>query len=115
MTTRARGAGDQSTHIGRYPPDDGRRWDCQCARCGSSLFFDDCEACGGEGLDGHDCGEDCCCCADPEENVVCAYCGGKGSFPHCASSREWCEAHPRRGREKIPSGTPEWFLCTAEG
>ncbi len=26
----------------------------------------------------HDCGEDCCACADPEPNVFCDVCDGKG-------------------------------------
>ena len=28
----------------------------------------DCWQCGGEGWFGHDCGEDTCCCLDPEDN-----------------------------------------------
>lgn len=28
--------------IAKLPPNDGREWDCQCARCGSSCYeFDD--------------------------------------------------------------------------
>ncbi len=40
----------------------------------------ECENCGGEGFVGHDCGEDCCCCLDPEDNVPCDVCGGKGGY-----------------------------------
>jgi hypothetical protein len=36
----------------------------------------DCWDCGGEGVTHHDCGEDTCCCANPEDNVVCDTCGG---------------------------------------
>ena len=38
----------------------------------------DCWNCGGEGFSHHDCGEDCCCCLHPEDNVVCDICRGKG-------------------------------------
>ena len=32
-----------------------------------------------DGLTGdHDCGEDCCACLDPEPNVLCDVCDGKG-------------------------------------
>ena len=39
-----------------------------------------CWNCGGEGFSSHDCGEDTCCCIDPEDNVVCDVCGGKGGW-----------------------------------
>ena len=39
-----------------------------------------CWQCGGEGTNGHDCGEDCCCCAWPEDNVTCDICEGKGGW-----------------------------------
>lgn len=94
--------------IGKCPRD-GREWDCQCARCGSSIMFEDCDNCGGEGYSGHDCGEDCCCCADPDDNVVCSWCGGEGAHAVCCSSAEWCEANPVAGREGVKRGTVEWF------
>jgi hypothetical protein len=44
--------------------------------------FDDpnepCSNCGGSGYSHHDCGEDCCACLQPEDNVVCDWCEGKG-------------------------------------
>lgn len=40
----------------------------------------DCWQCGGEGYSHHDCGEDTCCCADPEDNVRCDICHGKGGW-----------------------------------
>ncbi len=83
--------------------------DYQCKRCGSSILFKICPNCGGEGFAGHDCGEDCCCCADPEDNVVCDICHGTGSSPVCISSPEWCEAHPLPGRENIARSAPERF------
>jgi hypothetical protein len=79
-----------------------------CARCGSSLDFDECGNCD-DGFVGHDCGEDCCCCADPYDNVACDICHGTGSLPHCLASREWCEANPLPGREKVKRSTPEAF------
>lgn len=41
-------------------------------------FAGDCIACGGSGYTGHDCGEDTCSCAIPEENIVCVQCNGTG-------------------------------------
>lgn len=99
----------KATYIGEHP-NDGRYYEAQCARCGSSLDFDDCEVCNGEGVDGHDCGEDCCCCLYPEDNVPCSYCHGYGSYPQCLSSEEWCQAHPLPGREQTPRNTPEWYV-----
>lgn len=40
----------------------------------------ECGQCGGWGLDGHDCGEDICCCADPEDNIECENCEGEGGW-----------------------------------
>jgi hypothetical protein len=79
--------------------------DPSCARCGSSMTWIDCEMCGGEGVDGHDCGEDCCCCIDPEDNVPCDACRGRGGWWQCMSNPVWCEAHPLPGREKVPVNT----------
>ena len=42
------------------------------------LYRIECWNCGGEGLDGHDCGEDTCCCLEPFENVPCDVCDGLG-------------------------------------
>ena len=94
-------------------PRDGREWDNQCARCGSSMQFVDCDNCGGDGLDGHDCGEDTCCCLDPDDNEDCDWCQGSGGHWACLSSAEWCEAHPVEGREETKRGTVEWFTFDA--
>lgn len=98
--------------IGPHPPDEmyksGLEIDCQCARCGSSVDSELCDYCD-DGYDGHDCGEDCCCCLYPEENVLCQYCDGTGIWHRCMSSPEWCEAHPLPGREQTVSGELEWF------
>lgn len=96
------------TVIADWPPEDGREWDAQCARCGSSAERDECEQCGGEGYDGHECGEDSCCCAFPEENDPCGQCGGVGGWMRCVSSRDWCEANPLPGREQAHG--VEWFV-----
>ena len=47
------------TIIATRPPEDGRQWDAQCARCGSTASWVDCENCD-DGVSGHDCGEDSC-------------------------------------------------------
>ncbi len=52
---------------------------CQCC----DLVWERCDNCGGEGLDGHDCGEDVCCCDYPEENESCDICGGGGGWTMC--------------------------------
>ena len=55
-----------------------------CPRCKCcEMVWEECWNCGGEGTDGHDCGEDCCCCADPEDNVRCDICNGKGGYMIC--------------------------------
>lgn len=92
-----------------YPPQDGDDWDCCCARCGSSADWRRCDWCGGGGLDGHDCGEDTCCCGSPEDNVDCHICDGHGGDYCCLSSAEWCQANPLPGRDAINRGKIEWF------
>jgi hypothetical protein len=93
-----------------FPPADGREYDCQCARCGSSADYQQCEQCAGDGYDHHDCGEDCCMCMYPEDNVPCDICGGRGGWYRCMSSREYCEANSLPGRQHIGRGKIEWFL-----
>jgi hypothetical protein len=53
-----------------------------CSLHGDKEFVE-CWNCGGEGYAGHDCGEDCCVCAEPEENVRCDICRGKGGWWRC--------------------------------
>ena len=43
----------------------------------------ECPNCSGEGTDGHDCGEDCCVCLHPDDNVRCDFCGGRGGIWRC--------------------------------
>lgn len=52
--------------------------------CDQPLEWVECDACGGEGLGEHDCGEDCCACLCPEPNEPCQQCGGAGGW-------HWCE------------------------
>lgn len=40
--------------------------------------MEDCPNCEGTGYSDHECGEDCCMCVDPQNNVVCDWCGGRG-------------------------------------
>lgn len=98
------------TVIADLPPEDGREWDCQCARCGSSCSREVCETCGGSGVDGHDCGEESCCCQWPEDNLRCETCLGDAGWQCCLSPREWCEAHPAPGREGVQRGEIEWYV-----
>lgn len=91
-----------------YPPRDGKEYDCQCARCGSSADVEDCTGCV-DGMDHHDCGEDCCMCMYPEDNVPCDICDGMGHWYQCLSSYEWCNANPLKGREEVPRGKIEWY------
>ncbi len=59
--------------------------DRDCPKCGSHTLRRDCSCY--EGYSYHSCGEDCCCCADPEPNVVCDLCDGHG----------WCNWCPNCG------------------
>lgn len=96
--------------IADFPPIDGHDYECQCARCGSSCEYVRCEMCGGEGLDGHDCGEDICCCLHPEDNVDCDTCKGHGGWYQCLSTAAFCEGNPSPGRAHIKRGQIEWYL-----
>ena len=75
--------------------------DCQCARCGSSAIFAECESCGGDGevLDERD----WTLGGLIEDYRRCPDCRGTGGWWYCCSGREWCEAHPMSGRESITS------------
>lgn len=52
-------------------------------KCGNDMAWADCYNCGGEGFSDHDCGEDCCCCLNPEDNVECDICDGNGGWWAC--------------------------------
>jgi hypothetical protein len=98
--------------IADHPPPEmyasGLEIDCQCARCGSSVETEYCNECE-EGYSDHDCGEDCCCCLEPELNVTCQYCRGRGVYHVCLSSPQWCQDNPLPGREQIERGAIEWY------
>lgn len=53
-----------------------------CPQHGDKQWID-CYNCAGEGFSHHDCGEDCCCCLDPEDNVTCDICRGDGGWWAC--------------------------------
>ena len=78
-------------------------YDVNCARCGGGVEWLNCANCGGEGVSHHDCGEDCCACLYPEDNVRCDWCRGSGGSWHCTNTPAWCEANPLPGRESVES------------
>ena len=55
----------------------------ECVARGHFVQSVDCWQCGGEGFSHHDCGEDCCACLYPEDNVRCDICYGKGGYRVC--------------------------------
>lgn len=57
--------------------------EAQCKKCGGSVDWEECWDCGGEGVTHHDCGEDTCCCINPQDNVVCDTCNGEGGWYRC--------------------------------
>lgn len=85
-----------------FPPRD--EWDCQCARCGSSADWRECGECE-DGYRDYDFGDDVC---SDWILVACDFCNGHGGDYWCVSSKEWCEANPLVGREKIERGQIEW-------
>lgn len=94
--------------IADHPTDEmyasGLEIDCQCARCGSSVDSEECDAC--------NC-EDGCIWDDDDEDAQdwepCPICDGAGVWHRCMSSPEWCQANPIPGREDVPRGKIEWF------
>lgn len=61
--------------------------DAVCQLHGAKEWVD-CWDCGGHNADRpgythHDCGEDCCACLDPEDNVRCSTCLGKAGWLRC--------------------------------
>lgn len=79
-----------------------------CERCGCcELVWQSCEQCGGDGVFGHDCGEDTCCCLDPEEDDPCEICDGEGGWMRCVGHCE-DDGHCREETtdEPFPDGAP---------
>ena len=90
------------TCIQLHRPDYKNEWDCQCARCGSSLDWNECYACCGDGF------------IEDEFNGEsgysnCCECDGEGFFSCCLSSWKWCKENPLPGRENQAGDVPEWF------
>lgn len=56
-----------------------------CEKHRSEKCWVDCWNCGGEGVSHHDCGEDCCACLNPEDNVCCDNCHGEGGYKLCVT------------------------------
>lgn len=54
-----------------------------CPKCGATAAQQDCTAIDCEDGYIHDCGEDCCCCLDPEPNFACEECHGRGGHLWC--------------------------------
>lgn len=74
---------------------------CAACDCEAESYQCDCE----NGFDGHDCGEDCCCCAYPEENVRCEACYGRGVQHYC-ENRD-CAEHELWNRVELANLTEE--------
>lgn len=67
-----------SEAAGTEPLTDGK----MCEEHGEEMIWARCGNCE-EGCTGHDCGEDCCACLYPENNVPCDICEGEGGFFLC--------------------------------
>lgn len=79
-----------------------------CPRCSKDklcceIGWVDCWECDGEGVSGHDCGEDCCCCLYPEDNVTCNICDGDGGWWECLGR---CDSEGVHVREEKPCSNP---------
>lgn len=64
-----------------------------CKKCGSTVYWEKCPNCDDYGYSHHDCGEDTCCCLNPENNVPCDWCDGKGGWYKCLS----CDSEKQGG------------------
>ena len=94
----------------RRPLSDGQDWECQCARCGSSVTEEVCSWCGGDGeTQPGELYEEDPLWYDEDDTEPCHQCGGEGGWARCISAPEWCDTHPMPGRERVESGEVEWF------
>ena len=59
-----------------------------CKECGNEKFWRDCYNCE-DGYSYHDCGEDCCCCLNPEPNITCDICKGDDGWYQCSHCHPW--------------------------
>jgi hypothetical protein len=94
--------------IADHPPAEmyatGLEIDCQCARCGSSVYSERCDYC----EDGFifDTGP----ASGPDYYAeLCPECDGNPVSHYCLSSPEWCQANPLPGREHVERGQLEWL------
>lgn len=94
--------------IGERPPNDGRWYDANCARCGSSTTSQECDSCGGQGVTVDLADEFSFCELEPNKSI-CQSCGGLGRFYICDRQRLECEAMPIAGREQYARGVIEWI------
>lgn len=83
---------DQSTEPGQSchslqppvgPADDVDITGDACPKCGTDLWSAPCTSIDCDDGFYHDCGEDCCCCADPYPNRRCEECLGTGYHVWC--------------------------------
>lgn len=85
------------------PPDvEGYEWDCQCARCGSSVGRNICPECGGDGYAYQGSDED-------HQDEPCRTCNGYGGQWVCMSEAAFCLANPLPGKAHIERGQIEWY------
>jgi hypothetical protein len=78
--------------------------EAQCKHCHADAVWVECEDCGGSGYTHHDCGEDTCCCLNPEDNVECDTCDGEGGWYNCQNCDKWnctCEEYIQTSKEKL--------------
>jgi len=66
-----------------------------CRDCGCEMEWQECPDCE-EGFSYHDCGEDTCCCKNPEPNVVCETCSGEDGWWVCQE----CIARKKKSEAK---------------
>ena len=94
------------TTIGPRPPSDGKSHECQCARCGSSCDWRECEECEDGFIDNYYDDD-----VDDEEYgyETCGNCEGYSGWWTCLASGGWCDENPLPGREGIKRGEIEWF------
>ena len=54
----------------------------RCTGCGEEKAWVECNQCE-DGMAYHDCGEDSCCCLNPEPNMPCDICQGECGWYAC--------------------------------
>lgn len=98
--------------ISEFPPRDGKDYDVQCARCGGSCEWHECEEWDCEdGYREEDFGDDV---VPDMQTVVCETCRGYGGWNECGNSQNWCLLNPMPGREKTDRGLLEWYRTYEE-